>query len=450
MGRSSRSMNKQTIIDVVTKLESPSMADIICKETKLDWESSSGFRVWNETGDEHLDLTAGSGVHNVGHNHPEVLTAIIQQLQSISHTGWQFPTRSRANLLEKLSNLVPFEQPQFLFTVTGSEAVEGALKVARMAKKRPAILSFQGGFHGKTGGSLTVTANPKLRAGVSSHAADTIRLPFPDDDALRVHGFKVPSVEEYLEWIKRFIIHPDFPIDQVAGIIVEPVQGSSGMTAAPPNFLKALRQLTDENDMLLILDEIYTGMGRTGRLFGFQHDNITPDIIIMGKALGGGLPISLVAAPSSIMQQVPAYKQTSTFSAHPVACAAGVKVLEILIQENLPQNALERGEQFRSRLEALNGEFLENSGVRLVVTGRGLMLGVRIEANTPANSERLARQLNEYLKEQYVICLLGGTFNNVIKITPPLTLTSSDVDMICNRFALAIGKMITEESTLNY
>ncbi|TKI60060.1 aspartate aminotransferase family protein [Lysinibacillus mangiferihumi] len=439
-------MTKKKIIDIVSNLESPSTSEIISNDTKLDWEKGLNFCVWTEEGTEYIDLTAGSGVHNVGYNNSKVNEEIIKQLQSLSHTGWQFPTRSRATLLEKLCNILPFKNPKFIFTVTGSEAVEAALKLSRLVKGKSAVLSFQGGFHGKTGGSLAVTANPKLRDKVTNYAADIIRLPFPEDDALRRHGYNVPSVDEYLKWIKRFILHPDFPLDQVAGIIVEPIQGSSGMTAAPPNFLKALRKLTSDEDMLLIMDEIYTGFGRTGKMFGFQHDDIIPDIVIMGKSLGGGLPISVVAAPSDLMNKMPAYKQTSTFSGHPVACAAGSKVLEIIVDDNLSQNALERGEQFRERLEEINTLLLKESKIHFVVTGKGLMLGLHIEADTSADSERIARVLNDCLKEQFVICLLGGTFNNVIKITPPLTLTPDDVDMICDRFILAVKKMLYLES----
>lgn len=436
-------MRLGSVIDTVVALESPSTAKVI--EHYVEWSKAKGIKVWDEDGNEYLDLTAGSGVHCAGHGHPKILEAITRQLQYVTHTGWQFPTRTRADLLSRLCDVVPFRNPRFIFTVTGSEAVEASLKVARLAKKRPVVLSFQGGFHGKTGGSLAVTADPRLRSGVTNLPPDVIRLPFPEDPQLRKQADSAyPSVEEYIAWIERFIVHPDFPLDQVAGIIVEPVQGSSGMTAAPEGFLTALRELTLRHDLLLIVDEIYTGLGRTGRWFGFQHESIVPDIIIMGKALGGGLPLSLIVAEDEVMAHIPPYKQTSTFSGHPVACAAGLAVLDIIEEEKLLDNVKLREQQLRDCLNQVGSTLLSSTGTRLLVTGKGLMLGVRFESDNIEKSRCIAESIHQTLLKNKVLALLGGTYNNVIKITPPLNLTAKEVELISIRFETAIRETLEQ------
>lgn len=419
-------------LETVTRLEAPSMAAVIRDETGLAWREARGTRVWGEDGKEYLDLTAGSGVHNVGHNHPEVVEAIVRQAGTLTHSGWQFPCPPRARLLERLRDLLPFDDPQLLFTVTGSEAVEASLKVARLATGRPAVLSFLGGFHGKTGGSLAVTANPRLRSGVTTVPPDVLRLPFPD--AAGGDGAGGPAgTRETIAWIEQLITHPDFGLDGIAGIIVEPIQGSTGMTAPPPGFLAALREMTARHGLLLILDEIFTGFGRTGQLFGFEQDGITPDIVVLGKSLGGGLPISLIAAPASLMRHIPAYKQTSTFSGHPLACAAGLAVLDVIEREQLAANAAARSEQLRAGLERLDGR-----GARVTVTGRGLMLGVRLEAGGRDASRDFATAFARELQRLGVLCLRGGTYGNVIKITPPLVLSAAEAEMVCDRFGQAL------------
>ncbi|MFP7159242.1 aspartate aminotransferase family protein [Priestia aryabhattai] len=435
-------MNNSWIINTIKRLESPSTSKVISTKTDIPWEKSKGLKIWDYNGNEYIDMTSGSGVLNVGHNNTEVNEAIIKQLSNITHTGWQFPVGSRAELLEKLSNYVPFKNPKFIFTVTGSEAVESALKVARNFKKRPAVLSFQGGFHGKTGGSLEVTANPSFREGNSFISPSTLRLPYPEDEAFYKGDENCISVNEYINWIEKLIDHPDFPTNQIAGIIVEPVQGASGMTAPPKNFLVALRELTQRLDLLLIIDEIYTGVGRTGKFFGYEHSGIIPDLIIMGKALGNGIPISLVVGNAEILDEMPPYKQTSTFSGNPLACSAALSVLSILERDNLLDSALEKGNTLKYKLQSLTQELSNNSKLRVIVTGRGLMIGVRFEANTRENSSILASKINNELKKQRVIALLGGTYSNVIKLTPPLTISDSEIDLICGTFRTSIKNVM--------
>jgi 4-aminobutyrate aminotransferase-like enzyme len=414
-------------LDATLRWEAPSMAGPV-EEIGVAWERARGARVWDERGREYLDMTAGSGVHNVGHNHPEVVAAAAAQMGRLTHTGWQFPSPSRARLLERLAARMPFDRPRFVFAVTGSEAVEAALKLARAATGRPSVLSFLGGFHGKTGGALAVTARPFLRRGVSSHPPDVLRLPFPDatrvgpEDALR-----------QLALVEEILAHPDFPIDEVAGIIVEPIQGASGMVAPPPGFLAALRDLTRRRGLLLIVDEIFTGMGRTGRFFGFEADGVVPDVVVMGKALGGGFPIALVAAPAELAARLAPYKQTSTFSGHPVACAAGLAVLDVLEREDLAANAARRGAELRLAVERM-----EPPEGRLRVTGHGLMLGIRVESEQPGAAAPLARRLNRELRRAGVLTLAGGTGDDVLKLTPPLVLSGADVDLFCSRLEAAL------------
>lgn len=384
-------------------------------------DSAEGSFLVAKTGQRYLDLTAGSGVLALGHSSPSVIAAIHAQSTRFVHGGWQLTSDARVQLSKSIAARLPWPDPVLLFCTTGSEAVEGALKVARAATGRRQVLGFLGGYHGKTAGSLGVTANSAFRIGMTEVPVAGLSLPYP-----AAKGYLAPGVNrsEPLASLghsfgQDILDHPDFGASDVAALIVEAVQGAGGMQAAAPGLLAELRQYTRERGMLMIVDEIFTGLGRTGRLFGVDHDGIVPDLIILGKALGGGLPLSVVAGSRELMSAIPPLGQTSTFSANPVACAAGVAVLD-QIDAALLESVVHRGAEMSAAISTL-----EIPGLALRTVGRGLMMGIVVDDGTsvPGNfTTRVVRRM----RKAGVLALSGGTRGNVIKVTPPLTISLAE------------------------
>lgn len=407
-------------LEVVARRESPSMAATIAADIDVALVRGRGSRVWDEQGRSYLDLTAGSGVHALGHGHPAVLAAMQAQLAEFSHGGWQFTGPARARLTERLCELLPWEDPMVLWCTTGTEAVEAVLKTARAATGRRQVLGFLGGYHGKTSGSLAVTANSSYRAGVTELPVAGLSLPYPTASGHVPAGAAPVTGQRFGQEI---LDHPDFGAGAVAGLIVETVQGAGGMQAAAPGLLTDLRSFTTERGMLLVVDEIFTGFGRTGAMFGFAHEGVVPDLVVLGKALGGGLPVSAVVGPRALLSALAPLRQTSTFSANPVACAAGVAVLDTLIAQDLPARAAVAGDRLVRAVLAL-----DVPGVRLEAIGRGLMTGVRV-AGAPADDRgAFTGAVVRRLRELGVIALRGGADGAVVKWTPPLTITDAELD----------------------
>ncbi|WP_157889430.1 aspartate aminotransferase family protein [Mycobacteroides chelonae] len=397
-------------------------------------DSAQGSFLVDEIGRSYMDLTSGSGVLALGHSAPAVVAAMQAQVGSFVHGGWQLTSSARARLTEAVAALLPWPDPVLLFCTTGTEAVEGALKVARAATGRSQVLGFLGGYHGKTAGSLNVTANAAFRAGVTQVPVAGLSLPYPAAPGyLDPMAGSEPTDEMRTQYAygREILDHPDFGAADVAGLIIEVVQGAGGMQAAAPGLLEELRQYTRERDMLLIVDEIFTGLGRTGRLFGIDHDAVIPDLMVLGKALGGGLPLSLVAGPREIMESIPALAQTSTFSANPVACAAGLAVLERLDDELL-QDVVTRGIEINNAITSL-----DVPGISLRTTGRGLMMGIVVDDSTPTPGNATARVMRR-MQHAGVLALRGGPRGNVIKLTPPLTLSRAECSRATDIVATAL------------
>lgn len=412
----------------LTRFESPSMAVTIENDIGLVVSRAEGLHLWDRDGRQYLDLTAGSGVNALGHGDPELLAAMTEQLRTFTHGGWQLGCPARAELSEQLAELLPWPDPVLLYCTTGSEAVEGALKIARAATGRRQILGFLGGYHGKTGGSLAVTANSQLRRDVTELPVAAMSLPYPAATGYLPAGATASGAE--FAWGREILAHPDFGLGDVAALVVETVQGAGGMLAASPGWLAELREFTSKHGILLVLDEIYTGFGRTGQMFGFQHDGVVPDLVVLGKALGGGLPVSLVAGPREVMSRIASLRQTSTFSANPVACAAGTRVLRRLREEDLPRRAAETGDALAAALSAVR-----IPGVEITVRGRGLMLGAHVEVPGGAG---FVKAVTARMRELGVLVLRGGSDGQVVKLTPPLTLPVDVGTAAVNVFAQAI------------
>lgn len=408
-------------------VEAPTTSWPVSDGPQLTWARARGTRVWDTTGREYLDLTAGAGVATVGHSHPRVVDAVRRQAGELMHTGWQWASPGRVALLERLRDVVPAQLDTMFLGVTGAEAVEIADKLARLHTGRRTVLSFRGGYHGKTTGALRLSTQRGFRHGVLDRGAADLRLYFPADDG----GPDRMTLNEDL------LRHPDFDRDDVAAIIVEPVQGVAGMVLPRPDFLPRLRALCDEIGALLIADEIYTGFGRTGTTFAVEHTAVVPDILVMGKALGGGLPISVVAANRTVARSMGPSVHTGTFAGSPLSCAAGLAVLDVLEDEKLAANAATRGAALRAGIAAA----LPEPGLA-AVRGLGLMVGIELRPDAPAAGRALCAGVARTARDNGVLVFTGGTRGNCLKLTPPLVMDDRDVDLAISVLGAALREAL--------
>ncbi len=310
---------------------------------------ASGAEIWDVDGRRYIDFGGGIAVLNVGHRHPRVMAAVQAQLEAFTHTCFGVtPYESYIKLAERMNQLAPIAAPtkkKTIFLTTGAEAVENAVKIARHATGRPAIISFTGGFHGRTLMALALTGkvNP-YKVGFGPFPADTFHAPFPD-------AYRGGSTEKSLAAIES-LFKSSVESSRVAAIIIEPVQGEGGFNVAPFEFLRELRALCDRHGIVFIADEIQTGFGRTGRMFAVEHAGVEPDLITIAKSLAGGFPLSGVIGRAEIMDSVAPGGLGGTFAGSPVSCAAALAVLDVFRDEHLLARAEKQGALVRARLDA--------------------------------------------------------------------------------------------------
>jgi acetylornithine/succinyldiaminopimelate/putrescine aminotransferase len=381
-----------------------------CAPLGITVTRAAGSTVWDTAGRPHLDLLAGMGVANVGHGHPEVLAAVRAQAERHLHVMvyGEFVQAAQVRLAARLAELLPDPLDVVYFTSTGAEAIEGALKTARKHTGRPRLVAFEGGFHGDTLGALSVGGNPVYQAPFEPLLPEVRILPFDDPGALT-------AIDE-----------------RTAAVVVEPVQAEAGVRIPRPGFLEACRRRCDQTGALLVLDEVVTGLGRTGRLFAFEHEGVVPDLLVLAKALGGGLPLGAFVGPRKVMQTLaadPPLAHVTTFGGHPLSCAAGLAALEVLVRERLPERAAALGGALRDRLRALVGR----GGLR-AVRGLGCLLGMEF-----ADAGACARFARRALEAGLV---LNWTLHRdtVVRLTPPLVLTDAEVDRALAGIGWALGQ----------
>ncbi len=354
--------------------------------------------VWDAEGRAYLDLLAGMGVANVGHAHPEVLAAIREQSERHLHVMvyGELVQATQVRLAARLAQLLPAPLSVVYFTSSGAEAIDGALKTARKHTGRTRFVAFEGSFHGDTWGALSIGGNPVYRRPFEPLLPDVAFLPFDDEAAL------------------------DLVDERVAAVVVEPVQAEGGVRIPRPGFLAALRRRCDETGALLVLDEVVTAFGRTGRLFAQQHWSVVPDILVLAKALGGGLPLgAFVGAPDvmATLRHDPPLAHVTTFGGHPLSCAAGLAALDVLLRDDLPGRAARLGASLVQGLGALTGR-----GGLAEVRGLGLLLG--LEFDTPEHCATFARRAFE------ARLILNWTLHRdtVVRLAPPLVLTDDEAE----------------------
>lgn len=372
---------------------------------------SRGCVVTDTSGREYLDLLSGIGVTGIGHTHPAVVRAVQAQAEQYLHAMvyGEYIQQPQVDLARRLAELTPGELSVTYFTNSGTEAVEGALKTARKHTGRSGFVSFVGSFHGDTFGSVSVGGNPIYRDPFEPLLPSTTFLPFNDRAALHA-------------------------IDgTVAAVIIEPIQGEGGVRIPDDDYLSALRQRCSEVGALLIFDEVITGFGRTGRLFASEHWQVIPDILVVAKALGGGMPLGAFISTPQIMATLshdPALAHVTTFGGHPVCCAAGLAALDVLFRDGLVQQAQEKGAEFRRRLETL-----VETGRCTAMRGRGLLIG--LDFSTP----QLTQQFVQDCFAQGLV--LGWTLHEdtVVRLAPPLVISSEEIERAVSVMQQVLGRL---------
>ncbi len=379
--------------------------------------------LWDVEGKRYIDFAGGIGVLNSGHRHPKVIAAVQQQLERFTHTCFQVaPYEPYVALAEKLNRLAPCPAPnKTIFLTTGAEAIENAVKIARVATKRPAVIAFAGGFHGRTLLTLALTGKvDPYKKGFGPFPSDIYHVPYPN----RLHGIEPKHSLQALEFLFKADVEPA----RVAAIVIEPVQGEGGFYIAPFDFMRELRRICDEHGILLIVDEIQCGFGRTGKMFAVEHSGIQADLVTVAKSLAAGLPLSAVVGRAAVMDAVDPGGLGGTYGGNPVACAAGLAVLKVFEEERLLERSVKIGKHIIHRLSELaaRNRFSCIGEVR----GLGGMVAIELVEDRASNkpAAALTKRWAEICVRNGLILLTCGVYGNVARILVPLTASDALID----------------------
>lgn len=419
--------------------KSPSYEELVERRNKMlapifsqDWPNlpvvkAQGLYLYGLDGKRYMDFMAAFGVVNVGHNHPRVVTAAREQMERQIHGAVGVTLHeSVLRLAYMLPEILPGNLDMFFFGNSGAEAVEGAIKLARNVTRRPGLIAFMGAFHGRTYGAASLTASKAIyRTGLDPFLPSVYHVPYADPYHSSHPDNPTLCVEESLAQLQillKRIIAPS----QVAAVIVEPIQGEGGYIIPPKEFLKRLREICTSNGMLLILDEVQSGFGRTGEWFAAQAFDITPDVMAIAKGIASGFPLGAVCARSELMSRWEPTVHGTTFGGNPVSCAAAVATIETIRDEGLLENAKKNGEYLLSRLKELKMKY------RVIGDARGLGLMTAIEFIVPGrdrepNGAAAKKFLTECLSRG-LLMYPCGLYGHVIRLAPPLNVTRQQID----------------------
>jgi 4-aminobutyrate aminotransferase/(S)-3-amino-2-methylpropionate transaminase len=379
---------------------------------------AEGTRVWDVDGKEYLDFTSGIGVLNTGHRHPRVVRAVHEQVDRLMHTCFQVAMyEPYVELAARLCRLVGDDRKAILFT-TGAEAIENAVKIARAHTKRQAVVAFTGGFHGRTLLSLTMTSSsPAYRQNFGPFASEVYHSPFPDEYRGWTTDTAIDALQELFD--------TRVTAENVAAVVIEPQLGEGGFVPAPIAFLQRLRALTERFGIVFIADEVQTGFGRTGKMFGYQHAGIEPDLVAMAKSLASGLPLSAVVGRTAIMDAPLPGGLGGTYAGNPLACAAALAVLDVFESEALVARGAERSVPVREALRRLQARVPAIGDVR----GLGCMLAMEFvkDRGTKEPDADLAQRVIEGARSRGLLLLKCGPHKNVVRLLAPLTATADEL-----------------------
>ncbi len=411
------------------------LSPVLARYFQRNWTRGEGHRLFDSDGKGYLDFACGIAVTVLGHRHPAVTAAIHDQTERLLHTcnglGYIGPVTA---LADALARVLPGPLDSVFLANSGTEAIEGALKLARRATGRPGIIAFSGAFHGRTYGSLSATtSNPNYQRGHEPLLPSVLISPFPDVYCLG-EGDEDRATDLALDALDRLLA--EVGAQSVAALLIEPVQGEGGYNPAPAAFLRAIRERCDTHGMLLIADEIQCGYGRTGRMWGFESAGIVPDVVTLAKAMANGLPLGAIVSSRALQERWGVGAHGSTFGGNPVCCAAAVAVLETIEHDGLVANAAARGRELPAGLTALMARDERIGDVR----GPGLMIGlelVRDRATREPDAE-LAAAVMQRCADLGLLLLTCGTAHNVIRWIPPLDVTAAEVNEALGIFETAL------------
>lgn len=419
----------RALAERLTRVESRNITRITPDALPIFWAAARGANVADVDGNVYVDLTGGFAVAAAGHANPRVAAAIGDQAARLAHgLGDVYPPDVKVALLERLAAITPGDLGVTILGSAGAEAVEAALKTAFLATGQPGILAFTGAYHGLTYGALACTWRTDFRQPFAAQLQPGVRFaPYP-------YAYRWPGMGDIagasLAAARRLLDEASSSSTPIGCVLVEPIQGRGGIVVPPPGFLAGLRALCGERDLVLVFDEIYCGMGRTGRWFACQHEDVVPDILVVGKALSGALPLSAAVGTARVMAAWPPSAgeaiHTSTFLGNPVACAAALAQLGEIEERGLIERAARLGERLRRRLDGWRERFAIVGDVR----GRGLMQGVELAepgaGRTPAT--HAAQQVTAAALARGILLLAEGPAANVLAFTPPLVITEAQLE----------------------
>ena len=397
--------------------------------------SASGATLTDVDGNTYLDFTGGVGCLNVGYSQPAVVAAAREQLERFFHTDFTIvPYESYVELAERLLERTPISGPtKAAFFNAGTEAVENAVKFARAYTKRPAVIAFEGGFHGRTLLSLSLTSKTHpYKAGFGPFAPEVYRAPYAQD-------YRGPDTGTALAALERMLV-TQVAAETVAAIVVEPVLGEGGFVVAPHDFIAGIRRICDDNGIVMVVDEVQTGFARTGRLFAIEHYDVEPDLIVVAKSIAGGLPLSGVLGRAPIMDAPGPNAVGGTFVGNPVALAAALAVLDVIDGEALADRAAAIGETMRARMLEWQDRFEEVADVR----GLGAMLAIELvhDRDSKDPAPELVEAVCGEAFRRGLLLLHAGIYSNVIRVLVPLTITDAQLDEALGVWEDALARVL--------
>jgi 4-aminobutyrate aminotransferase / (S)-3-amino-2-methylpropionate transaminase / 5-aminovalerate transaminase len=433
------------VIEIRTEIPGPRSREILERERNavarplivhepIVAESARGSTITDVDGNTFVDFIGGVGVANVGHNHPRVVEAITEQVDRFLHTDFTVvPYEGYVELAERLGALVPITGGvRGAFFNAGAEAVENAVKLARLYTKRQGVIAFEGAFHGRTWLALTMTSKTQpYKRGLGPFAPEVYRAPYPN-------AYRGPDATSALAAIERMFTTHVSP-DHVAAIVFEPQQGEGGFLPAPAEFVTGLRRICDEHGILLVADEVQTGFGRTGRMFAMEHFEVEPDLLIVAKSIAGGLPLSGVVGRAAIMDHAHSGAIGGTFIGNPVALAAACAVLDVFAEEQLVARGQLLGDAIRARMLEWQTRWRQIGDVR----GLGAMLTIEL-VRDPATKEPAPELVEAVIGEALqrgLLLLKAGAYGNCIRVLCPLTTSDAELDDGLHAWEEALGSV---------
>jgi 4-aminobutyrate aminotransferase len=427
-------MSKNPESRIRTKLPGPKARALLARDAEVVSPSyprdypfvmshGCGAEVWDVDGNRFLDFAAGIAVCSTGHSHPQVVKAIKDAADRFLHVSSDYWHEGQVLLGEKINALDPLGEPvQSFFCQSGTEAVEGALKLARYVTGRSRFIGFLGGFHGRSMGSLAFTASKETQQkGFFPTMPGVTHVPFPNPYRPLFAGSD--QGQAVLDYIENVLFASNVPPSEVAAILIEPIQGEGGYVVPPDGFLPGLRQLCDRHGILLIFDEVQSGIGRTGKMFAAQHWDVRPDIMLLAKGLGSGLPIGLIVAKKTIMQQWKSGAHGNTYGGNPICCAAALATLD-LVEREYTANAAKVGDYFMTRLRELQSRYKAIGDLR----GKGLMIGMELVSDRGSRAPCKHSCHDVITRAFHHGLLLLPCGQSTVRFMPPLMVSISQVD----------------------